>query len=351
MAGSAAALLAWGLLVHLAGGITAVQHLQRNTSELVIAGVHVNPANFEDYTRGHEPISLFTPGTVPGKRSSYFSPSLGVPSFNAANPTWTPEAFIHTPRTDPVGMLCSPGGKAYGHYFYNVRDPEVVPFIVPLDQPGRRDVAMVVAPGGGHLHLAWEPSGVGPAEWLNSIGISAFVLKYRVPDFNGAIQQMDLQRAISLARSQAAKYKLNASCIGFLGASASGGLGLRVATSQERLYPTIDDVDNLSFLPDFMFLLFPGDSGFMTPESAARMPPTFLTFAAQDPCVTPVQMHVLVKQMQIYAKKPFAYKEFAEGRHGWATCEYYPSTLMGMELCTWKQHAEAFLKKEVLHEA
>lgn len=316
--------------------------------DVVVGGVHVMPPDFEDPYRSRTPLALFAPGMAPGDRVSTLSTGRGVPSFNAVSPESTPEAFVQTPKFDPIGMMCSPGGRAYGHYFYNVVDPEVVPFIVPKDQPGRTDMAVVVAPGGGHLHLAWEPSGVGPAEWLNSIGVSAFVLKYRVPDFTNKVQVMDVQRAMSLVRHNAADYGVNASRIGFMGSSASGELALRVATTDERLYSRIDDIDDVPYKPDFLILMFPGNSNFMTPELAAKMPTTFLTHAKDDPCVADSMMTSLASLLQKYSSKPFLYHDYEKGRHGWATCEYYPDTLMKMEMCNYKQLAEPFLHEHVL---
>jgi len=346
------AALTWALLTWVTGGISlrtdAAKKPTSPTDDVVVGGVHVMPPDFEDPYRSRSPIPLFADGMVPGKRVSSAAPGFGTPAFNADGSI--PEAFLPTPKGDIVGMMCSPGGHAYGHYFYNVMEPEIVPFMVPEDQPNRTDMAVVVAPGGGHVHLAWEPSGVGPAEWLNSIGVSAFVVKYRVPDSTGQLQLMDLQRAMSLIRSTAVEYGVNASRIGFMGSSASGKLALQLATGDERSYARIDEVDDVSYKPDFLIAMFPGESEFVTPELAAKLPPMFLAHAKDDPCVGDAEIKKLASTVEKFSSKPFLYKDYKHGKHGWDTCEYYPDALMGKEMCTWKQLADSFLRQNVLGE-
>jgi acetyl esterase/lipase len=114
---------------------------------------------------------------------------------------------------------------------------------------------MVIAPGGSYKVLSMYAEGSDIAAWLNSIGVSAFVLKYRVPGRTwlpfGAAELMDAQRAVGLVRQMAGTYGLNKSKIGFIGFSAGGHLTghLNVAW-QSRTYPRVDAADDESCKPD-----------------------------------------------------------------------------------------------------
>merc|ERR1719282_734862 len=125
------------------------------------------------------------------------------------------EAYVQADPNDPVGQKCSPG-DANGYWYYNVSTPVIVPFIVAANDPKRSDAAVLVIPGGGMRFLAWEKEGTHVAKFLNSIGISAFVVKYRVSSETTQGSQeslVDIQRAISLVRSRADTFGLNSSRI------------------------------------------------------------------------------------------------------------------------------------------
>lgn len=183
------------------------------------------------------------------------------------------------------------------------------------------------------------------AKWLNSLGISAFVLKYRVPALawaeGGDVALMDGHRALSLARARAESLHLSPSKIGLMGASAGGLLATRVATAAARSYPRIDDVDDLRFLPDFLLLLYPG----VTPEAirtAGRVPSTFIAMAADDPCVNVNTVVSFFEAMQSQGAPTSELHVYPSGRHGWGTCERYPNW-QHHDVCKWPQRAELFL--------
>ena len=120
-------------------------------------------------------------------------------------------------------------------------------------------VAVLVFPGGGYNVLAWDHEGEQVARWLNSIGVTAAVLKYRVPRREGTPKDMppvqalmDAQRAISLVRSKAAEWGIDAKRIGVLGFSAGGHLAAWSATNfDKRAYDKIDATDDASLPPGF----------------------------------------------------------------------------------------------------
>ncbi|MGI8905380.1 MAG: alpha/beta hydrolase [Candidatus Sumerlaeaceae bacterium] len=116
---------------------------------------------------------------------------------------------------------------------------------------------ILICPGGGYKHLAVNIEGSEVAQWLNSIGITAAVLKYTVPENRPSAFQ-DAQRALRLLRSNAADWKIDASRIGVLGFSAGGHLAARLSTHfGEQVYPPADDADKQSCRPDFTVLIYP----------------------------------------------------------------------------------------------
>ena len=111
--------------------------------------------------------------------------------------------------------------------------------------------AVVICPGGGYYILAWDLEGEEVAAWLNSIGVTGVVLKYRVPRREGtpkgqppAQPLMDAQRALKVVRSKAAEWGVDPHRIGMLGFSAGGHLTAAAATrSHESTYPQTDEID------------------------------------------------------------------------------------------------------------
>ncbi len=122
--------------------------------------------------------------------------------------------------------------------------------------------AVVICPGGGHHILAYDLEGTEVAEWLNGIGVTGIVLKYRVPfrdpskRWLAAVQ--DGQRAMSLVRSKAKELQLDAKRIGMLGFSAGGQVTALVSQWDERQYEPVDAADKTSSRPDFAILIYPG---------------------------------------------------------------------------------------------
>jgi acetyl esterase/lipase len=151
--------------------------------------------------------------------------------------------------------------------------------------------AVVIAPGGGYTILAWEHEGTQVGEWLNSIGVTAVVLKYRVPKRadNSLAAAQDAQRAIGLVRSKAKEWKLDENRIGMLGFSAGGHLTAWVSTNYDkRSYDPVDEADKVSCKPDFSVMIYPGGllekDGTMKPEIKITKdtPASFIAVAYDD---------------------------------------------------------------------
>jgi acetyl esterase/lipase len=143
----------------------------------------------------------------------------------------------------------------------NVSTPQLT--IYPPAKEKDTGLSVIICPGGGHSILAYDLEGTEIAEWLNSIGVTALLLKYRVPfrdpekRWLAAVQ--DGQRAMSMARSRASEWNLDPNRIGMLGFSAGGQVAALVAGfGEQRQYEAIDAVDKVSSRPDFAVLIYPG---------------------------------------------------------------------------------------------
>ncbi|MDY3561825.1 SMP-30/gluconolactonase/LRE family protein [Gemmata sp. JC673] len=150
--------------------------------------------------------------------------------------------------------------------------------------------AVVVAPGGGYNVLAWEHEGTMVGEWLQSIGVTGVVLKYRVPRRPGAAKGapplgalQDAQRALSLTRSKASEWNIDPQRVGMLGFSAGGHLTSWAATNGDRRsYEPVDGADKLSCRPDFAVLIYPG--GVVDRENKEQLAPEIRVSKDTPPC-------------------------------------------------------------------
>jgi acetyl esterase/lipase len=187
--------------------------------------------------------------------------------------------------------------------------------------------AVVIAPGGGYNVLAWDLEGVEVARWLNRIGVTGIVLKYRVPRRGGAkgppVQAlMDAQRAMSLVRGKAKECGIDSKRIGMLGFSAGGHLTAWASTNfDKRSYEEIDATDKISCRPDFMVLIYPAylvndKTGEQSPEIriGKETPPAFFAHARDDP----VKMQNSVSTFLALKKAdvPAELHVYAKGGHG-----------------------------------
>src|SRR5262249_25229111 len=122
---------------------------------------------------------------------------------------------------------------------------------------------VIVCPGGGYSILALDLEGTEVCQWLNRIGVTAVLLKYRVPAPSKGARHlpalMDAQPAMSLVRSKASEWKIDPKKIGILGFSAGGHLAAVTATGEDkRAYDSIDKADELNCRPNFAVLIYPG---------------------------------------------------------------------------------------------
>lgn len=152
--------------------------------------------------------------------------------------------------------------------------------------------AVMICPGGGYNILAFDKEGTEVAAWLNSIGVTGIVLKYRVPRRKDqpphAAPLQDAQRGLSVIRSKAAEWGIDPKRLGILGFSAGGHLSATTSTNfTKRSYAAIDDADKESCRPDFTVLIYPAyleKDLQLNPEITvtAETPPAFLAHAYDD---------------------------------------------------------------------
>src|SRR5262245_57159829 len=150
--------------------------------------------------------------------------------------------------------------------------------------------AIVIAPGGGYNVLAWEHEGTMVGEWLQSIGVTGVLLKYRVPRRAdapkgdppvGALQ--DAQRAISITRASAKEWGIDPARVGMLGFSAGGHLTAWAATNfDKRAYEAVDSTDKESCRPDFAVLIYPG--GLLDKANREQLAPEIRVSKDTPPC-------------------------------------------------------------------
>ncbi|MFM8550265.1 MAG: alpha/beta hydrolase [Verrucomicrobiota bacterium] len=156
-------------------------------------------------------------------------------------------------------------------------------FTVYPAEAAKPSPAVIICPGGGYTILAYDKEGTEVAAWLNTLGITGVVLKYRVPaNREGAFQ--DIQRAVRIVRHRAAEWNIAKDRVGVMGFSAGGHLSARLSVfAGPATYPRVDAADDQPLRPDFAILGYPAylDEG-MVPQVDAKTVPTFIAQAVDD---------------------------------------------------------------------
>ena len=157
----------------------------------------------------------------------------------------------------PKADLLWPGGAPGAQGNEDIDQPSLAPYVVPAGRG--TGTAVVVCPGGGYRNLAMDHEGDQIAKWLNSLGVSAFVLKYRLgPKYHHPVELGDAQRAIRTVRSKASEYRVAPDRIGIMGFSAGGHLAATASTHFDAGKADADDpIDRAGSRPDFSILGYP----------------------------------------------------------------------------------------------
>ncbi len=222
--------------------------------------------------------------------------------------------------------------------FTNIHHPTLTVF-APEHPNG---TAIIYAPGGGYIRVAGGVNGGEIARWLNSLGVTVFMLKYRNVEYGHPAPLRDALRAVRLVRSRAAEFGVKPERIGMLGGSAGGHLaasaGTLFAAPEGR---TGAELDKVSGRPDFLVLIFPVitmEGRFAHGQSRDALlgqnpsdelkhhlsvdaqvtkdtPPTFLVHSTADTTV-PVQNSILFFMAMLQAHAPIEMHLYPKGPHG-----------------------------------
>ena len=183
-------------------------------------------------------------------------------------------------------------------------------------------------PGGAYRILAIDLEGTEVCDWLNGVGVTCVLVKYRVPDSGpypkSAAALQDAQRALGMVRAHAGEWHIDPSRIGVLGFSAGAHLAAALSTHfDKRLYDRVDAADGVSCRPDFAVIIYPGYLALAEQNFAAnpeihvtnRTPPTFIVQAEDDP--VHVENSIVYFLALKNAKVPAEMHIYANGGHGY----------------------------------
>lgn len=211
------------------------------------------------------------------------------------------------------------------------------------------DTAVLICPGGGYNILAWDLEGTEIAEWLQSIGVTAIVVKYRVPTGGSENKWLapvqDIQRSLSLVRSGGIE-GVSPKRIGVLGFSAGGNAAARTAAAKERYYESIDGHDQSVCEADFAILIYPAwlvesdNETQLIPELkiSEKSPPMFFAHAFDDrvTCMSSVALFSELKRNGVAA----ALHVFSSGGHG------FGGRMAGQPTDAWRGLCETWMKQQ-----
>ena len=218
----------------------------------------------------------------------------------------------------------------------NINNPSITIFLPPKEIA--TGAAVVICPGGGFTNLVFNAEGKDAAKYLNSIGVAAFVLKYRLFRMeNSPYKQehplQDIFRAMRLVKSRAKEFNIDTARLGAMGFSAGGEVAGWVSYKFfQNNSGNADAIDALSARPSFQILIYPGPLA--VPDSVpSNAPPTFLLAANGDNCCSEpiiklLQMHRLAKvpvEMHLYEKGAHAFN--MGNRSEFVTLKNWPQRL------------------------
>ena len=225
---------------------------------------------------------------------------------------------------------------------YRVGTPGMYAFLPSLQE--NKGAAVIICPGGGYERLAYMISGHQLAKWFNTMGISAFVLNYRLPTSPDLKERQlgplqDAQRAMRLIRAHAGKWGIKKDKVGVMGTSAGGHLAATLGISSQDVSAIGDSLSKIPFQPDFMILVSPvinlgsyahagSRSNLLGPNPpealvqqysletrvTAATPPAFLVHAANDKAVSPMNS-LLFYQALLQHQVPASLHVFPQGGH------------------------------------
>lgn len=258
------------------------------------------------------------------------------------------EIKLYPSSPDEISGITDEETQYGSSWVVNVTEARMYAYFAPEDKAN--GTAVLVCPGGGYGGLAMEHEGSMVAQWLNSIGISAFVLYYRMPNHHADIPLKDAQKAIELIRHNAEKWKIDKNKVGIAGFSAGGHL----ASTAGTLYTSENK-------PDFIVLVYPviymikGDGtcrNLLGDNPSEEMmnrfssdlqvtentPPTFIVAAADDDVVSIEHSFRFFKALQNKGVESEMH-EFKTGGHSFGLKK------SGIEVDNWPELLKQWLRK------
>lgn len=264
---------------------------------------------------------------------------------------WPGKAPGETKDIGPEKLTEPKKGQADVKRLGNVSEPTVTVYAPPKEKAN--GTAVLVAPGGGYSILAIEHEGTDVCKWLNDLGVTAVLLKYRVPKRDAQTPDnlamvQDAQRALSLIRGMSKELGIDPTRVGMLGFSAGGHLTVCTALTPKRLYEKVDAADDLGHLPNFCILVYPAyltdKGGALKPEFVVTKdsPPMFFAHSSDDPVTSEGSAALYLALTK--AKVPAELHLYATGGHG------YGMRKSANTSSTWPDRAGDWLKTRGLLE-
>lgn len=249
--------------------------------------------------------------------------------------------------------------------------PTITPFLAPKETA--TGAAVLVLPGGGYARLSDVKEGSEVAKWLNSLGISAFVLKYRLgPRYSQPNQLLDAARAMRMVRSRAKEWSVDPGRIAILGFSAGGHLASTLGTKFDAgKHDSKDEIERVSSRPDLLILLYPvitmgefthagSKKNLLGDSPSAELvrlysnelqvtkdtPPTFLMHTMTDAGV-PVENNMMFASALRKAGVPFEFHLYEQGPHGVGLAPTNPILASWAERCADWLGLHGFIKSKL----
>jgi len=208
--------------------------------------------------------------------------------------------------------------QAKDYWVKHINNPSVAVYLPAKEKA--TGAAVVICPGGGHRLLVYNAEGTEPAQFLNSLGVAAIVLKYRLGNDSASPYQVDVHpkqdayRAMRLVRSHAAEWGLDTARIGIMGFSAGGEVADMIAYAPGKGDAmAADQIDRLNGKPNFEILIYPGPH-YLPDTIPAGTGPAFLLAANDDPCCSESTISLFQKFRA--SKVPVELHIYTQGSHG-----------------------------------
>jgi acetyl esterase/lipase len=197
--------------------------------------------------------------------------------------------------------------EAKDYWVKNINNPSLTVYPAPKEKA--TGAAVIICPGVGHRLLVYTAEGKEAAEYFNSIGVTAFILKYRLFREDNSTYKIentlqDGRRAMRVVRAQAARYNLDTSKIGIMGFSAGGELAAWVTfNNPKEMLVKKDAIDGINCAPNFCVLIYPGPLAVPADTlSAGNTPPLFMAAANDDECCSEPLLKITSLYRRAHAK-------------------------------------------------